>query len=291
MGTVCTGAVCTKGNPDFTEEEDKQREEFCLDNLRLPEPKLNRLLFITTFENNFNLLKNIELVDFMNSLNNLKIDDGDPKNILKISNYMLSKSDWMKFMEYKILNFPQIPTININYKNLLSQYFDDVFDELVSIYNYFYDAQSEVVPKLLFVSFAFNNCNMKIGQKINIFLNLFADFNNEIELTNEIYSFLYGLVRLALNLPIRFFIKNEGNNNLEEFCKSVSPKNYEFISENEIRVKTMIDFLSKEIKVIFGEEENKKYKKEEFKLFLTSLKGSWILDNNLIRSKLELCLP
>ena len=287
------GNLCSKSDHEFTGPEGQTREEELLDTIILPRPALTKLNFLHKFEQKFNILQHIQLTDFMNALNNLKFEDNANSRInriLKFQNFMLCKDEWMKFAEYKILNFPTMPSLPGNTRSLLLGYFDDLFDHLLKNYNYFNEASDLVVPKAIFVAYGFNHCTLKISQKINIFINMFVNFENEIEFNNNIYVFLYCVILLAFDIPIIYLLKYAMPENIHEDYGVNSTNDYMFLQDVDLREKYFREYFVSEIKFIFGEGETKKYKKEEFKAFLTDVSdkgGYWLLDNNLIRSRIE----
>jgi len=247
------------------------------------------------FEKKFNILKNFPLLEFMNSLNNFKFEHIDINSKinrqLKFNNFLINKIDWLRFIDYKIINSPLMPALDINYKQILINYLDDVFDILLQSYNYFTDTNSDVIPKAVIVAFIFNSCNSKISQKINIFINLFVNSENYIELETNIYIFLYSLMNFAFSFPTGFIVKMGTEENLKNYFGIKSSKDYEKYENREVREKYLIESFNKELKIIFGEENNyKKYTREDFKLFLcnfTSNGGIWLLNNDLIRERIE----
>jgi hypothetical protein len=69
-----------------------------------------------------------------------------------------------------------------------------------------------------------------------------------------------------------------------------STSEFMFLEDPDIRQRYMRECFVKEINYIFGEQQDKRYKKEEFKVFLSDVSdkgGFWLLDNNLIRSRIE----
>lgn len=287
------GNLCTKSDQDFSSLEGQSREEQLLDSISLPTASLKKLNFLRKFEQKFNILQNIQLTDFMNALNNLKFDDsaeGKINRLLNFQNFKLCKDDWMKFAEYKILNFPSMPKLSGNARSLVLGYLDDVFDHLLMNYNYFNDSIDLIVPKTVFVAYAFNHCAMKISQKINIFFNLFVNRNNQIEFDNGIYVFLYCVALLAYDFPVVYLLKYALPENIKDDYGIESTNEYLFLQDKEVREKYLREYFVNEIKFIFGEGETRKYTKEEFKAFLTDMSdkgGYWLLDNNLIRSRIE----
>lgn len=287
------GNLCTKSNHENTLAEQQKEEETLIDSIILPKPTLNKLLFLQKFEQKFNILQHFQLTDFMNALNNLKFEENSDSRInkiLKFQNFMLCKNDWIKFAEYKILNSPTMPKFKGNTRSLIIGYFDDVFDKLLINYNYCNSADDLVVPKAVFVAYAFNHCSSKISQKINIFINMFVNFDNEIEFNSNIYVFLYCLILLAYDFPVSYLVNYASPENVQEDYGISSTNDYLFLKDKDLREKYLREYFVSEIKLIFGEGETKKYKKDEFKAFLIDMSdkgGYWLLDNNLIRSRIE----
>lgn len=289
MGNICFKTESVQQ----TEEEAKAHEENLIDKIQFPEYKLTKLLFLKNMDEKFNALKFICLPDFMSILNNIQINEPLNKGInrvLKFSNYLISKDIWIQLMKSKVLSLPSIPRIEESLSNVLLQYYDDVFDSLLRYYNFFFEVQLLVVPKVMITSFAFNYCNGKISQKVEIFLNLFMTQDNNIELTSYLYAFLYCIMHFAFDFPLKFINLYSDPKHVKEYFNIASTKDFEYLFDEDRRENFIREFFLRESKKIFGQNNDKKFTKDEFKNFLldTSEKGGfWLLDNNLIRSRIE----
>jgi len=98
------------------------------------------------------------------------------------------------------------------------------------------------------------------------------------------------MILLAYDFPIVYLLKYALPENLKADYGLDSVEEYLFLEDKDLREKYLRAYFVDEIKLIFGEGETKKYKKEEFRVFLTNMSdngGYWLLDNNLIRSRIE----
>ena len=287
---VCS---CDRADDDFDGEEFHLKERNIIDNIIIPPYSYIKLNFLKNFEEKFNILKNIQLVDFINLLNNFRIEDISKtysRRASKFSDFMISKENWVLFFENKIFNFCTMPLINTYIKKIHVSFYEDVFVNILNSYNYFYESSTYLVPKAILTSFAFNYCNMKLSQKISIFMNLFLNKKNEIEFNNQLYTFLYCLFSLAFDMPIKFILKNNKAEILKECFNIKNKEEFEFLQNEDDIDRYLREFFLIETSKIFGEDGNKKYKKEDFRQLLLNPNydgALWIFSNNGIRSRIE----
>jgi hypothetical protein len=289
MGSFCGN--CSKNQINENTYDLITRENLLLDSLIIPESKCSKLKYLNDFQNKFNILRFFQLTDFLNLLNTFRPDCGNDNSShsLKFSDTMINKDDWMRFVNTKIINSPLIPDIDPSFKTLQGQFYDDVFDNLLRSYKFFYGSEHNFIPKIMTISFAFNLCARKISQKIEIIFNLFADFNGKFSLTDDVYTFLYSLIFFAFDFPTEFLNKYQDAENNKKYYgidKISDMGNYLSVEKRDAIVKA---FFQRETKNIFGEDEKKTYDKNEFKNLIVNTENgaAWIIDNGILRTKME----
>ena len=291
MGASACG--CSKGQQPETVYDLTTRENLLIDSLVIPNSNCKKLKYLNDFQNKFNILRHFQLVDFINLLNYFRPDSEGQNSAytMKFKDAMINKDDWMRFIDTKIVKSPLIPEIDSVAQGLQSQFYDDVFDCLLRIYKTLFGTEHNFIPKLIIISFVFNYCGMKVSQKIDIFLNLFCDSEGNITISNsDIYTFLFSLITFAFAFPTEYLTKFNDVDNNKKYYGLNSVADLTPFKEREIREEITLKFLGREIKKMFGEDESKSYDRQDFKKFVmdtTSTGGIWIIDNAILRQRIE----
>ena len=289
MGAVC--GICSKSQEHETMYDLTTRENLLIDSLVIPAPNCSKLKYLNDFQNKFNVLRFFQLVDFINLLNTFRPDSNgeNSSHSQSFKDSMINKDDWMRFINSKILKSPIIPEYDSTEDSLQSQFYDDVFDCLLRSYKYFFDAEHNFIPKIMVISFVFNYCGRKISQKIDLIFNLFANEEGKFAFTNNVYAFLYCLITFAFDFPTEFLHKFHDPDHNKKYYGINSAKDFEPFSNVEKRDNICREFFVRETKIIFGEDEKKTYDKTEFKNMImdTEKGGAWIIDNGILRTRME----
>ena len=286
------GSFCTKFEDNGECLDLVSRRNKTIDEMVIPEPECIRLQYLNDFQDKFNILKYIQLVDFINLLNTFRFDEPEEtsSHSVKFTDSLLNKDGWIKFINYRILESPIIPNIDSVGMNLQKQFFDDVFDRLLMSYRFFFQTENYYIPKIMVISFAFNYCGRKISQNVDIFLNLFCNPEGKIEFTNDVYAFLYCLITFAFDFPTEFLTKFTSPEYNKNYFNVKSSSEWELFSKVDERDSICKQFFQLETRKIFGEDEKKSYTRDEFKLLLLDTSengGTWIIDNGLLRTRME----
>lgn len=293
------GQICAKlKNPDYSRQtEDSILSPFYqLDNIRFPEYPEGQLKFYRDLDDKFSVLNNILLSDYMTLLNNLSKSEfnaanGHQKNLRTDK---ITKNDWKKFCENKILKNPIVKKSTIQMENYQKQFFDDLGDDI----RLFYAFQNRIeeidedleIPKISFFSVGFNYCFQKISQKVIILLSLFTDSENKVSLSEDLYLFFVLIFSNVFRTPVRFLAKELGPDvSNESFLYSVNLVEADKVTKlNDTIIKGIIITLTgKVVSDLFGEEANKVYTREEFKKTLLDENFIWIFSNKGIKMKVE----
>ena len=290
MGINCSCSNFEDKNENVLDIVTQRNQQ--IDEKILPESNCIKLKYLNNFQEEFNVLKYISLANFINLLNSFKLKHNckeTTSDTLIFKEAQINKDDWITFIDYKICHNPLIPKMDSLIIPLHKQLFDDIFDKLLFCYKFFYRKESKYIPKIMIISYAFNHCGRKLSQKIDIFLNLFSNEENMIDFNNELYSFFFCLVIFAFDFPTEYLCKYWEEENAKYFNIS-SPNDYKKYSCGIRREKIFKNFFLTDNKLFFGDDESRVYTIDEFRKLLldNSPNGfSWILDNDLIRSKIE----
>lgn len=293
------GQLCAKlKNPDYSRQtEDNMRSPFHqIDSIKLPDFPERQLKFYRDIDDKFSVLNNILLTDYMTLLNNLSKSDSATagSNQRNIRAEKITKNEWKKFCENKILKNPIVKKLSITHQNYQTQYFDDIADDI----RLFYAIQNDLdasdeemqIPKIAFFSVGFNYCFPKISQKLLILLSLFTDSNSQISISDELYLFFLLLFSNVFRTPIRFLAKELGLDVAKDsVLYSIKLDEAEKITRlNELILREIVITLGEELrKGLFDEDNSKIYSREEFQKTLLDEKFIWIFSNKGIKMKIE----
>ncbi len=294
------GQICAKlKNPDYSRQsEENPRSPFQqLDSIKLPEYPERQLKFYRDFDDKFSILNQILLSDYMTLLNNLsKRSDSAAggENQRNIKADKLTKNEWKKFCENKILKNPIVKKLSISEQNYQTQFFDDIADDIRLFYaiQNGLDASDEdmQIPKIAFFSFGFNYCLPKISQKLLIMLALFTDSDSQISLSDEMYLFFLLLFSNVFRTPVRLLAKELGIHvSSDSILYSIKLDEAEKITSlNDLIVREIVITLGEKLRIgLFNEDNSRLYSREEFKKTLLDEKFIWIFSNRGIKMKIE----
>ncbi len=288
------GQYCAKiKNPNYIRqtEENVLSPFYQIDIIKFPVYSEFQLKFYGAIDD-FSILNNILLSDFMTLLNNFtKNEESNSNKNRNIKTDSMNKIEWKKFCENKILNHPIVKLdILMSFKHM--QFFDDISDDIRIIYGNLngLDPQDESIeiPKIAYFSIGFNYCYFKLSQKVLILLSLFADNNNKITLTDEINLFFYLIISNVFNAVIRFLSKELGSSNNFLGIKHSEEADKILNLNKSVVMKIVIDVSDKLKEELFvSEEDPKVYTREEFKKTILEEKFIWIFSNKGIKMKIE----
>lgn len=288
------GQICAKlRNPDYARQvEENIRSPFHqLDAIKLPDYPERQLKFYRDIDDKFSVFNEILLSDFMTLLNNLSINNTGNNRNIKLDK--LTKDEWKKFCENKILKNPIVKKVKPELLGYQTQFFDDLADDVKLFYaiqNGFDTKDDLEIPKSAFFSVGFNYCYPKLSQKVLILLSLFTDSNNKIGLTDEMFLFLMLLFSNVFKTPVRFIEKVLGPNvPMESILYNIRfDEADEIIRINELIMREIVVTLGTQlVKDLFGEDNARVYSREEFKKVLLEENFIWIFSNKGIKMKVE----
>jgi hypothetical protein len=293
------GQICLKlKNPDYSRQtEELMRSPFhLLDSIKLPDYPERQLKFYRDLDDKFCVLNNILLSDYMTLLNNFSKGNSDAAGSGKHKNIKtdkITKNDWKKFCENKIIKNPIVKKTSTDLQNCQKQFFDDIADDI----RLFYALQNKLdiddeleIPKIAFFSVGFNYCYPKISQKIIILLSLFTDSGNEISCSDDLYLFFLLIFSNVFRTPVLYLAKELGPDvPNESIWYSIRLEEAESITKiNELIIREIVLMLAEGvIGNLFGENQSKAYSREEFKNTLLDDKFVWIFSNKGIKMKIE----
>lgn len=263
-----------------------------MDNLNIQQVPLVHLNFYSDFEKEFPILRHFLLSDYMNLLNSFRSDrEMNPSNANDITEEYLSKDDWMRFFENKILKNPIVTRLNISQfdTNAQKQFWDDLFDDVKSTYSMISGNNDVIeIPKSAFFAIGFLYCKDKISQKILIMVNLFAGKDNKIILDSTLYVFFFLIFTNLLMTPIRLF---------DKFCGTDMDKSSYLIKIKTVNVlpfknvltelNGVVTDLANNLVDLFFKTDDITYTKEEFKKKVMEADNNWLFSNNRIKAKIE----
>lgn len=261
-----------------------------LDNLKIPNNPLVYLKFYEKFEEEFPILRHFLLADFMNFLNNFHPDGDYKERAPNAEEETLTKEDWIRFFDLKIITSPIIVRLNIsqNEINQQKQLWDDIFDDIKEVYELVNKYDASDIPKSYFFSVGFVFCMNKKSQKIIILMNLFTGKDNKIIMTGNFYAFFFLIYYFVLITPNRFFEKEITPDMAKDnYMKKIERKDVEGINRNNIQLKGSITNLVNEILDIFFKNGDESYTRDEFKKKLLDEKNNFIFSNNCLKHKIE----
>jgi len=263
-----------------------------MDNLNIQQHPLIHLNFFVDFEKEFPILRHFLLSDYMYLLNSFRSDrEMNPSQVNDITEEYLTKDDWMRFFDNKILMNPIITKLNISQHEITcqKQFWDDLFDDVKSVYTMISGNDDAIeIPKSVFFAVGFLYCKDKISQKIIVMINLFAGKDNKIMLDLSLYCFCFLIFTHILITPIRMFEKYCGAD-MEKSCylskiKTSNVLAFKNVMTQLIGIRTS---LANNLVDKYFKPEDKTYTKDEFKNHIMESENNWIFSNNNIKAKIE----
>ena len=191
------------GNKQSQKDNEKIVNPFIvLDNMKIKENPLTHLKFYSNFEEEFPFLRHLLLSDYMNLLNGFHVDGQKHEENCEET---LSKENWMRFFDLKILQNPLITRLNTSQVEITQQkqLWDDIFDDVKEYYNMTNQLETNYIPKSIFFAVGFLYCINRKSQKIIIMLNLFNGKDNSIVMDGNLYAFFYLIYVHLLFSPLR----------------------------------------------------------------------------------------
>jgi hypothetical protein len=290
MGELCSKLKSQNYNRQLVENPRNPLDE--LDNINFQQKPLKILNFFSEFDKEFPVLRHFSLSDYMNLLNSFRSDrEMNPSIANDITDEYITKEDWMRFLENKILGNPIITKLKISQQDIINQhqFWDDLFDDVKNNYIMISGNNDAIeIPKSVFFAIGFLYCKDKISQKIIIMINLFADKDNNITLDIYFYCFCFLIFTNILITPIRLFDKVCGSD-LEKgsYLSKIKTSNVLKFKNVLKELNGLKADLANELVDSYFKPDDKVYTKEEFKKKIMETENNWIFNNNNIKAKIE----
>jgi hypothetical protein len=290
MGELCSKFAGKNYNRQVAENPADPLKE--MDDIKFELKRLKFLNFYVDFEREFPVLRHIYLTDYMNLLNSFRSDrEMNPSKVNDITEEYLTKEDWMRFLEHKILGNPVITKLEISEpdKNIQRQFWDDLFDDVKSNYIMISGNNDAIeIPKSVFFAIGYLYCKDKISQKIIIMLNLFADKDDKIKLDASFYCFCFLVFTNILITPLRLFEKICGSDlEKESYFNKIKISNVLALKNMMMQLNGIRTDLANSLVDSYFKPDDKVYTKEEFKRKIMENENIWILNNNNIKDKID----
>ena len=262
-----------------------------IENLNIEQTSLVNLNFYSDFEKEFPILRHFLLSDYMNLLNSFKSDrEMNPSNANDITEETLTKDDWMRFFDNKILKNPIITKLNISQHDALcqKQFWDDLFDDVRETYSTVSREDGIEVPKSAFFAVGFLFCKNKTSQKIMIMINLFTGKDNKVSFGLSAYVFFFLIFTNLLQTPIRVFDKFCGTD-MDKHCYlgKIKSSDVTGIKNNLRDLNGIVTNLANDLMDVYFKSDDISYTKDEFKKKLLEKENNWIFSNNRLKAKIE----
>lgn len=301
------GSVCVK-HDDFIDDPSKVD---LIDLIHINEKDYENTIFgfCREYELKTNILKNIQMVDFINMLNNFEFKT-QYKKISKFTyDNEFEDNDYTIFVQNKILENPLMPKIDDYSKNNFKKFLNFIYENIKEFHGVYekYDLYGLSVPKYLISTIGFNFCNYRLSQKVNVLINILCNEKGFISKSNhKVIKFLACYIRNAIILPMKFLLFEIEYLN-DEVNTWVTRDNYIHLTENFEKTDDALLYkrskdavplnITESAQVFFSEVlvgifsgNKKELTKDEFKSFLLDqgeTGGFWLLFNEGIRKKFE----
>lgn len=263
-----------------------------MDNLSIEQKALVSLNFYSDFEKEFPVLRHFNLSDYMNLLSSFRSDrEMNPSNANDITEEYLSKEDWMRFFDNKIIKHPTITRLNVSQQEVSfqNQLWDDLFDDVKNCFSIVTGDNSAIeLPKSLFFAIGYLYCKDKISQKLMIMCNLFSGADNKIILEQTLYISFFLIFANLIVTPVRVFDKFCGMD-MDKSCYLSKIKTSNVIALKNVltEISGCITDCSNKILDILFPKDDVVYTKDEFRKRLMEPDINWILSNNRLRAAME----